>query len=128
MKNSGASHIETLKIEQWKLNLAKNYNNPNHANELLHTYIPETIASENLNCGEIRHIVLHKCLSTCQGNGNSCSISTPFVVAIPKIPQLKIFHAFSLPRMPQTVKACNLRLHTKTEKEKAKTLKAKFPT
>jgi len=43
-------------------------------------------------------------ITTGQGDGISNSISTPFIIVIPKITQLEILHAFSLPQMPQTVK------------------------
>lgn len=87
--------------------------------------IPESAAGEYLNCGKVRNIVLNKCLLIGQGNGNSSSVSTPFVEPIPEIAQSEVLNRFSLPGVPQTVKVSNLVLsekQTKTQDQRQPTI------
>lgn len=68
------------------------------------------ITGIDLNCRKIRHIILDQCFSIVQTDGNTCSISTPFIIAIPKITQSKEFNFLSFPWMPEPIKIPGLTL------------------
>lgn len=60
----------------------------------------ERIAGENLNSGEIRHVVLHKGVAVVQDDRYTGAVRAPFVVAVPEITQREKLDLFSLPRVP----------------------------
>lgn len=66
--------------------------------------VPETIdggiAGEDLDCREIRNIILNKGLAVVDGDGNTGTVSAPFIVRIPEIGEGEIFNLLSLPWMP----------------------------
>ena len=81
--------------------------------------VPETIdggvAGEDLDCREIRNVVLNKGLAVVDGDGNASAVGAPFVVTIPEIGEGEIFNPLSLPWMPQTIQIPNLTLRKRSK-------------
>jgi len=70
---------------------------------------------ENLDCREVRNIVLDQCLTGFRDNGDTCTVCAPLVETIPKISQPKILNALALQRIPQRIKVLDLCLPKNTQ-------------